>query len=107
MPATAIVDIVRQYLMAVANAGIPVDGGVLFGSCARGDQRVDSDIDLVVLSPRFDEAKTAEDLDLLWRLRRKTDWRIEPIAAGVHEFAEDSSSPILAAARHEGLVVRL
>ena len=107
MPATAIVEIVRHYLMAVAKAGIPVDGGVLFGSCARGDQRADSDIDLVVLSPRFDETKTADDLDLLWKLRRKTDWRIEPIAAGVHEFAEDSSSPILASARNEGLIIRV
>ena len=107
MPATTIIEIVRQYLMAVAKAGISVDSGVLFGSCARGDQRIDSDIDLVVLSPRFDRAKTTDDLDLLWKLRRKTDWRIEPIAAGVHEFAEDSSSPILASARHEGLVIRV
>lgn len=107
MPATAVIEIVQRYLAAVANAGIPVDGGVLFGSCARGDQRTDSDIDLVVLSPRFDQAKTADDLDLLWRLRRKTDWRIEPIAAGVHEFAEDSSSPILASARQEGVRVHV
>ncbi len=107
MPARAIIEIVRRYLMAVASAGIPVTEGVLFGSCARGDQRDDSDIDLIVVSPRFDQAKTAEDRDLLWRLRRRTDWRIEPVAAGVHEFSQDSSSPILAAARRQGVVVRL
>ncbi len=103
MVSEAIASVIQRYLREVERAGIPVQAGVLFGSYATGHQREDSDIDLVVLSPRFDQEKTQRDISILWRLRARTDARIEPIAAGIREFAEDEGSPILCIARAEGI----
>jgi predicted nucleotidyltransferase len=103
MVSAAIAPVIQRYLGEVERAGIPVEAAVLFGSYAKGLEREDSDIDLVVLSPRFDQQKTQHDISVLWRLRARTDARIEPIAAGVREFAEDEGSPILCVARAEGI----
>lgn len=97
----------RQYLMRVCDAGIPVEQGIIFGSYARGEAHRESDIDLLVVSPLFDEMKDNRMLDQLWRIGWRVDSRIEPFAVGVREFAENESSPILEIARREGVSVRL
>lgn len=103
MSQATVIPVIQHYLAEVAKAGIPVDSAILYGSYARGDETGDSDIDLIVLSTKFDGEKSQRDLSLLWRLRCRTDARIEPIAAGVREFADDGGSPILAIARAEGV----
>jgi len=98
---------VRQYLGQVRNAGIPIEKGVIFGSYALGKERRGSDIDLLVVSPLFDQKKDNRMLDQLWRIGWRVDNRIEPFAIGVREFAENEASPILAIAQREGVSVRL
>ncbi len=100
-----IVRVVQSYLAEVGRSGIPVSCGVLFGSFARGEQRPESDIDVLVVSSRFDVRKTNRDVGTLWRLTLKADKRIEPFAVGVHEYAADKWKPLLQAARQEGVVV--
>lgn len=77
---------------------------VLFGSFARGEGDDESDIDLVVIAPQFDEADDRV-IDLLWGLRALTDSRIEPIACGVEQWVTDRSNPLLEIARREGIVL--
>jgi predicted nucleotidyltransferase len=55
---------------------------VLFGSYARGEARPESDVDLVVIAPEFDEPYDKHRVDLLWALRAQTDICIEPVAVG-------------------------
>ncbi len=105
MDDAAIASVIQSYLAAVEQAGIPVEAAVLFGSHAKDVAREDSDIDLLVPSSRFDREKTQQDISLLWRLRASTDARIEPIAAGIGEFAQDERSPILCVARAEGIMI--
>lgn len=107
MPGANVIAVIRRYLQAVCEQGIPVHGAVLFGSYARGDEKPDSDIDLIVLSPIFDKAKTQQSLSALWRLRATTDRRIEPIATGIEEWVHDRGSPILEIARREGIEISL
>lgn len=104
---SSIIAIVRRYLDTVMRAGIPAEKAVIYGSFARGEQRKDSDIDVLVLSPLFDRLKESKVLDLLWRLTRQVDIRIEPIAVGVREFDEDDGSPLIGVARRDGFVVSL
>ena len=78
-----ILETIRRYFAILADNGIPVVKGNLFGSFARGEQTEDSDIDLLVISPLFDHAKESVMLDTLWRARRHADIRIEPFAVGV------------------------
>ncbi len=106
MLARSIMKVIQNYLKEVALAGIPVSGAILYGSYARGEQHPESDIDLIVLSPLFDQDKSYQNVAKLWRLRVRTDWRIEPVAAGVREWAENRGSPLLAIARQEGIVIQ-
>ena len=94
-----ILETIRRYFAILADNGIPVVKGILFGSFARGEQTEDSDIDLLVISPLFDHAKESVMLDTLWRARRHADIRIEPFAVGVREFEENEDSPMIEMAR--------
>lgn len=76
--------------------------GVVFGSQAKGQANQWSDIDLLVVSPRFDGPRQRRDVDLLWRLAARTDSRIEPIPCGERQWKEDTSSAIVEIARRDG-----
>jgi len=96
---------VRQYLRAVAQAGIHVQRAVLFGSHAKGTADPWSDIDLVVIAPELEPPVSRELVNKLWELRSTTDSRVEPIPCGQLEWETDRSRPILEIARREGVVV--
>lgn len=107
MAEKSILETVENYLEIVNEAGIKVDRAVLFGSHAREEADPDSDIDILVIAPEFDEPYQKERVDLLWELRVKSDSRIEPIPVGVRQWLEDDASAIIEIARREGREVPL
>ena len=98
---------VRNYLKTVQTEGIAVRFGIIFGSHATGRSDRWSDIDVLVVSPRFDTPRNRRDIDLLWRLAANSDSRIEPIPCGERQWEEDSSSAIVEIARREGETISL
>ena len=103
----AIVGVIQNYLAAVRHAGIRVSRAILYGSYARGDARPDSDVDILVIAPEFDDPYSKNRVDLLWTLRAQTDSRIEPIAVGECQWREDDASVIIEMARREGQEISL
>jgi predicted nucleotidyltransferase len=101
----SIVLTVRKYLNNLRQQGIPVAFGVVYGSQARGEAGIWSDIDLLVVSPHFDQSRQRADISLLWRVAARTDSRIEPIPVGQQQYLTDDSSAILEIARREGEVI--
>ncbi len=98
---------VRKYLRALQDQGVVVKFGIVFGSQVAGNTDTWSDIDLLVVSPRFDDQRSREDINLLWRLAARTDNRIEPIPCGEQQWLEDDASAIIEIARREGETVEL
>ncbi len=98
---------VENYLRKVQENGVSVRYGVIFGSQATGRSSSLSDIDLLVVSPRFDERRERKDINMLWHLAARTDGRIEPIPCGEKQWIEDDSSAIIEIARREGEVVQV
>ncbi|MBI4759520.1 MAG: nucleotidyltransferase domain-containing protein [Chloroflexi bacterium] len=98
----SIVKIVRQYLQSLIERGIPIQCGVIFGSQASGQPDTWSDIDLLVVSPRFDGERKRADVNLLWHVAARIDSRIEPIPVGQRQFEEDDRSAIIEIARRQG-----
>ena len=96
---------VRRFLRALQDQGIAVKFGVIFGSQLTGKADVWSDIDLLVVSPSFDEKRSRDDINLFWRLAARTDNRIEPIPCGERQWIEDDASAIIEVARREGKTV--
>ncbi|PIP07995.1 MAG: hypothetical protein COX51_05400 [Syntrophobacteraceae bacterium CG23_combo_of_CG06-09_8_20_14_all_50_8] len=98
---------VRKYLRALQDQGISVKFGVIFGSQLTGKSDAWSDIDLLVVSPSFNDRRSRDDINLLWRLAARTDNRIEPIPCGERQWFEDDASAIIEVARREGETVTL
>ena len=103
----SIVTAAREYLRKLAGSGLAVRFGVIFGSWATGTANEWSDIDLLVVSPRFDGACDRRDVDFLWRTTARTDNRIEPIPCGEKQWQEDDSSAIVELARRQGQLVNV
>lgn len=91
----------------VQKEGIVIRFGVVFGSQVTGQADRWSDIDLLVVSPRFDGSRDRRDIDLMWRLAARTDSRIEPIPCGERQWKDDVSSAVVEIARREGETVTL
>ena len=49
----AVKGIIKEYKRALKDLGINVEGVILYGSFAKGNQRQDSDIDLIIVSKDF------------------------------------------------------
>jgi uncharacterized protein len=60
-----ITDLIRRYVMALETRGIPVERAILFGSHASDSARTDSDIDVAVISPRFETMSLLERYEAL------------------------------------------
>ena len=97
-----IIGSIQRYLQKLENKGIHVSFAVVFGSQTRGDSDEWSDIDLIVVSPQFDNKVHHQDVNLLWRVAARIDSRIEPIPCGERQWVEDSVSTIIEIARREG-----
>lgn len=80
--------IARKYGQALKKAHFPFKAIYLFGSFAKGKPHRWSDIDVAVVSNRFQE-NNDQNRWLLWQIRMEIDTRIEP-----HGFTtEDFSNP--------------
>ncbi len=98
-------EIVETYLGILQESGFEVTKGVIFGSQVSGKAGKWSDIDLLVISPRFDRARKREDINQLWHLAARSDSRIEPVPCGELQWLEDDTSAIVEIARRKGEVV--
>jgi predicted nucleotidyltransferase len=57
--------IITSYKEALESLGIDVERVILYGSFAKGKQRDDSDIDLVIVSKDFQDMNLRERLEVL------------------------------------------
>ncbi len=98
----SVVTSVRRYLRTLARFGMVVRAGIVFGSQVHGNVNAWSDVDLLVISPRFDGPVSRRDVDLLWRVAAQVDSRIEPVPCGEQQWMEDDWSTLVEVARREG-----
>ena len=99
---------VKKYLTELIKLGIPVQHSILFGSCAQKPVTDRwSDIDLLVVSSRYDDKYGREDINLLWRTAARTDNRIEPVPVGLKRWKTDDESTIIEVARREGIEINV
>ena len=99
------INIVRQYISNLNNAGIKIYKAYLFGSYASNKAKENSDIDVLLVSDAFD---TDDDVILSkpWSPKYRNDYRIEPIAVGSKRFATDDISPIIEEVRQTGIEIK-
>ncbi len=96
---------VSEYVRILNESGLQIDKAFLFGSAARNEEHEESDIDVMLVSRRFDDSSDDHAFGLIWRLTRKVDNRIEPFAVGLSRFDNDDISPLLQIVRKEGIPI--
>lgn len=96
---------VKKYLNRLAQNGLSVAFGVIFGSQVTGHASELSDIDLIVVSPQFDGKISRDIINKLWHIAARTDSRIEPIPCGQKQWQNNTSDAIIEIARNEGMTV--
>ena len=96
----------RNYIDAIKRSGTEVEFIVVFGSQVSGKNHEWSDIDLMVVSPEFDDMKDRSVVNFLWRPAALVDSRIEPIPCGSRQWREDDMSAIVEIVRREGEILR-
>lgn len=99
-----IIDLVRKYLRVLSLEGIIISKAYLYGSQVHGTATEDSDIDLMLVSPMFDE-DTDKYAPALWLSTRNVSYKIEPIAVGEKRFQTDEISPLIETVRQEGIEI--
>jgi predicted nucleotidyltransferase len=107
MAEESIIISVQKYLKELLLLGVPVKQGILFGSYAKENAHEWSDIDLLVISDKYDETCSRDDINLLWRTAARTDSRIEPVPVGTKRWKNDDASTIIEIARREGISINL
>jgi predicted nucleotidyltransferase len=101
-----VIDIIKKYLNELKKNGIEITKAILFGSYARHEQHENSDIDLLLISPIFEDGGD-EFTGKIWMLTKVADYKIEPIAVGEKRYNEDDVTPLLEIARKEGIEIVL
>ncbi len=99
-----VVCIIKKYLALLNEHQIPASYAVLYGSYARGDQRAESDIDVLIVSDVFDKDWPRWN-QLLWEATIYADYRIEPMPVTQDELERDDMSMNIEMARQEGIVI--
>lgn len=105
MVKTKILNTIKNYVKCLADEGVEVEFVVLFGSQARGNAHQWSDIDIIVVSPQFDNLQDRFYVDLLWRVAARVDSAIEPLPCGTQQWREDDDSAIIEVARRQGEIL--
>ncbi|MDI6751300.1 MAG: nucleotidyltransferase domain-containing protein [bacterium] len=85
-----IIEVTKQYIKELEKNNIPIQEAILFGSCVRGDQREESDIDMALISDSF-SGDWFDDRRKIVPLRRKIDNRIEPMPFRPEDFYNGGS----------------
>lgn len=98
-------DKVSEYIKILNESGLMIDKAFLSGSAARNEEHEGSDIDVMLVSRRFDDSSDDLTFGLIWRLTRKVDPRIEPYAVGLSRFENDDVSPLLQIVKKEGIPI--
>ena len=96
---------VLEYIKILNESGLQIDKAFLFGSAARNEEHEGSDIDVMLVSRRFDDNSDDLAYGLIWKLTRRVDSRIEPYAVGLSRFDSDEVSPLLQIVKKEGIPI--
>ncbi len=96
---------VSEYIKILNESGLLIEKAFLFGSASRDEEHEGSDIDVMLISKRFDDSTDDLAYSLIWKLTRRIDSRIEPFAVGLSRYDNDDVSPLLQIVKKKGIPI--
>ena len=104
MARSEVIELLKKYILLLNNEGLTVNKAFLFGSYSTDTASENSDIDVMLVSDKFDE-NDDEAIGRIWRLTRKISTHIEPFLIGIRKFKDDSSSPLVNMVKAKGIEI--
>ncbi len=104
MATNEVIDILKKYVILLNAEGMSVYKAYLFGSYSTGTANDSSDIDVMIVSDKFDENDDIAS-GKMWKLTRKINTKIEPFLIGKNKFNDDSSSPLVSLIKTSGIEI--
>jgi predicted nucleotidyltransferase len=104
MARSEVIELLKTYIFLLNSEGISVEKAYLFGSYITDTANESSDIDVMIVSDKYDEN---DDLVIgkIWKLTRKISTKIEPFLIGKIKFKEDNSSPLISMIKQQGIEI--
>jgi len=104
MARSEIIELLKKYILLLNAEGVSVNKAFLFGSYSTDTATENSDIDVMLVSNKFDEN---DDLIIgkIWKLTRKINTKIEPFLIGNKKFNEDNTSPLISNIKDKGIEI--
>jgi predicted nucleotidyltransferase len=104
MATKEVIELLKRYVILLNTEGFSVNKAFLFGSYSNNAASENSDIDVMIVSDKFDEN---DDMAIgkIWSLTRKINLKIEPYLIGIKKFKEDDSSPLIHMIKTNGIEI--
>ena len=94
----------KEYVRLLNAEGISVNKAYLFGSYSKDTASEESDIDILIVSDKYDEEDDVA-VGKAWRLTRKVNTKIEPFFIGLEKFRNDTTSPLISLIKATGIEI--
>lgn len=104
MATTEVIEILKRYILLLNCNGISVYKAFLFGSYSNNTATDASDIDVMIVSEKYDETDD-EAAGKIWKLTRLVSTKIEPFLIGKNKYNSDEVSPLIQLIKEKGIEV--
>jgi predicted nucleotidyltransferase len=104
MATNEVIELLKKYIALLNVEGISVYKAFLFGSYSTNNASDESDIDVMIVSDKYDEN---DDIAAgkVWVTTRKVNTKIEPFLIGLNKFNDENSSPLVNMIKDKGIEV--
>jgi predicted nucleotidyltransferase len=99
-----IIELLKRYIILLKAEGISVNRAFLFGSYSNDTATDSSDIDVMIVSDKYDETDDFV-VGKTWKLTRQINSKIEPYLIGTKRFMDDNSSPLVSMVKIKGIEI--
>ena len=106
MAKAEVIELLKKYILLLNSNGISVYKAFLFGSYSTNTATEASDIDVMIVSEKYDETDD-EVVGKIWKLTRMVSTKIEPFLIGKNKFISDDNSPLIEQIKRHGIELTL
>ena len=99
-----VIELLKKYVTLLNIEGISVNKAFLFGSYSNNSASNSSDIDILIVSDKYDETDD-KVVGKIWNLTRKINTKIEPLLIGINKFKNDNSSLLINMIKTKGIEI--
>jgi predicted nucleotidyltransferase len=99
-----VIELLEKYIFLLNSEGLSVNKAFLFGSYSTNTASENSDIDVLIVSDKYDE-NDDEAAGKAWNLTRKINPKIEPLLIGLKKFKDENASPLINMIKLKGIEI--